>query len=250
MKTKLVILFPTFAALAAFAQVNYGGGTYSQDFNTLENAAIYTPYTTLPAGWVVSHGSYVWTSTTNGYSNNYGTYCFASTAGAADKSLGLVIGSTGQAYFGVQLRNTSGTTLTSLTLSYYEEQWAKGAVTANDQVIPFQYSLGASSLTSGSYASFAALDMHSIIDGNGVFGSLDGNAAVNRQLISGTISGLSWAPNQNLWLRWAGVSHPLDGSHAMAVDDLSFSAVPEPGAGSLAVGALVFVFYNSRKIRP
>jgi hypothetical protein len=250
MKINLLILFLAVIPLAAHSQINYSGGTYAQDFNTLQDATIYTDYTALPAGWLVSHGSYVWTSSvTNGYSNNYGTYCFASAAGASDKSIGLVIGTTGQAYFGAQYRNTSGTTLTSFTLSYFEEQWVKGGVTSSDQVIPFQYGVGASSLTSGTYMSFPALDMHSINDGNGVFASLDGNAAGNRQLITATVSGLSWAPNQDLWIRWSGVSLPFDHSHAMAVDDLSFVAVPEPGVFTLAIFALAMVLYDSRGIR-
>ncbi len=229
MKTKLFILLGSFLPLAGSAQINYSGGIYTQDFDTLRDDVKFVNYTNVPVGWVVSHGSYVSTSgsTTNGYSNNYGTYCFASAAGAPDKSLGLVIGSTGQAYFGAQFRNTSGVTFTSFSLSYFEEQWVKGAVTSSDQVIPFQYSLDTTNLTSGTFTSVTSLDMHSINDGDGSFAPLNGNAASNRQLITGTVSGISWAPNQDLWIRWCGVSLPFNQSHAMAVDDLSFSAVPK-----------------------
>ncbi|HWI56662.1 MAG TPA: hypothetical protein VNZ22_05515, partial [Bacillota bacterium] len=132
-------------------QMLYEGGVYSQDFNTLQSGTIYTPYTNLPVGWIVSStynsGSYVWTAVTNGYSNNYGKYCFSLTASDPDKSIGLVIGSTGAAYLGARIRNASGVTITAFALSYFAEQWRKGAVSANDQVIPFSYSLQASSLT-------------------------------------------------------------------------------------------------------
>jgi len=167
MNTKPLILLCVALPLAAAAQISYHGGTYTQDFNTLESGVIYHNYTTLPAGWVLSKGSYVWTAVTNGYSNNYGTYCFSSTASDPDKSIGLVIGTTGQAYPGARFRNTTGVTLTSFSLSYFAEQWAKGAVTSNDQAIPFEYSLDATNLTTGTFTGIASLNMHSIDDGNG-----------------------------------------------------------------------------------
>lgn len=252
MKTTAFIILSVIVPSICSAQINYSGGTYSQDFNSLQDGAIFTDYTTMPPGWRVSHGSYVWSNGSTGYSANYGTYCLASAAGDADKALGLVIGSTGQAYFGADIRNTSGTTLTSFTLSYFEEQWVEGAVTSSDQAIPFQYSIGASSLTSGSYIGFASLDMHSIHDGSGTFTALDGNASANRQLITATVSGISWAPNQDLWIRWSGVSLPFNSSHAMAVDDLSFSAVPEPSASLLALCAFALRVYCRRRtlLRP
>jgi len=231
MHTKLITLFAATLPLAAVAQISYTGGIYTQDFDNLQSGAIYTPYTNFPVGWTISQiyhsGYYVWTTVTNGYSNNYGEYCFSSSASDPDKSIGLVIGSTGQAYFGAQFRNTTGVTLTTFSLSYFVKQWAKGAVTSNDQVIPFSYSLDASSLTNGTWVSVSALDMHSINDGDGAFAALNGNATSNQAYVVSSVSSISWQPNQDLWIRWSGVSHPFTQSHAMAVDNLSFSAVPE-----------------------
>ena len=239
MKYILSIVISSVLTLNAAAQIEYTGGTYTQNFNGLQNDAIYTNYTTLPTGWQVSHGSYVWTNGTTGYSNNYGTYAFASATSSIDKSLSLVVGSTGQAYFGAQLLNTTDHALTSFTLSYYAEQWVIAAVTASDQSIPFEYSIGATSLTSGTYISVASLTMHSIYDGDGNFSVLDGNSSQNRTLILFTVTGIDWEPNQDLWLRWDGVSLPFSSSHAMAVDDLSFSAVPEPRAFILTIVGLI-----------
>jgi hypothetical protein len=231
MNTKLLVFLTATLPLAAIAQISYTGGVYTQDFNTLQSGTIYTPYTTFPAGWTVSStynsGSYVWTTITNGYSNNYGKYCFSLSASDPDKSIGLVIGSTGQAYLGARFHNATGVTLTSFSLSYYAKQWAKGAVTSADQTIPFFYSLDATNLTSGTYVSVPSLDMHSINDGDGVFAALDGNAVSNQQFIASTVSGISWLPDQDLWIQWSGVSHPFTQSHAMAVGDVVFSAVPK-----------------------
>jgi hypothetical protein len=231
MNTKPIALLVVMLPLAAIAQISYNGGIYTQNFDTLQSGAIFIPYTNFPTGWTTSQtynsGSYVWTSVTNGYSNNYGEYCFSSSASDPDKSIGLVIGSTGQAYLGARFHNATGATLTTFSVSYIVKQWAKGAVTANDQVIPLSYSLNATNLTSGTYVSVSALDMHSIIDGDGVFAALNGNAVSNQAFVAGTVSGISWLPNQDLWIRWSGVSHGFNQSHALAVDDFTFSAVPK-----------------------
>src|SRR6266404_2013429 len=231
MNTKLFLLLCAAMPFTGLTQISYTGGVYTQDFNTLESSSIYTYYTNMPSGWIVSASlvpsAYVWTTVTNGYSGNYGIYCFSLSPADQDKSIGLVIGSTGPVYLGARFRNMTGVTLTSFSLSYFAEQWAKGAVTSSDQTIPFTYSLDATNLTSGTFVSVTALDMHSINDGNGVFAALNGNTVSNRQFMAATVSGISWPPNQDLWIRWSGVSHPFTQSHAMAVDDLFFSAVPK-----------------------
>jgi len=231
MNTKLLTFLAATLPLAAMAQISYNGGIYRQDFDTLQSGTIYAPYTNFPAGWTVNStynsGSYVWTTVTNGFSGNYGKYCFSLTASATDKSIGLLIGSTGPAYLGARFRNTSSVTLRAFTLSYFVEQWRKGAVSANDQTIPFSYSLDATNLTSGTFVNVPALDMHSIHDGDGVAAAMDGNAASNRQSVAGTVFGMSWLPGQDLWIRWSGVAYPFSAAHALAIDDLSFRAVPE-----------------------
>jgi hypothetical protein len=225
MKSKVVV-FVAALTFQATAQVLYNGGVYTQDFNTLSNRTVYFPYTNMPDGWVVSRGSYVWSGATNGYSNNYGTYCFASASGVEDKSLSLVIGSTGAASCAARIRNNTGVTLNSFSLRYVVEQWVKGAVVNTDQVIPFEYSLTATNLTNGVYTGFPSLDMHSINDGDGVFSPLNGESAANRHEVTGTVTGLAWVPGQDLWIRWRGVSYAFYGAHALAVDDLEFWAVP------------------------
>jgi hypothetical protein len=244
MKMRLLAFLTVTLPMAAIAQISYNGGIYTQDFDTLQSGTIYTPYTNFPAGWTISStynsGSYVWTTVTNGFSNNYGKYCFSSSAGDPDKSIGLIIGSTGPAYLGASFRNTSGVTLTAFTLSYCVKQWRKGAVSSNDQAIPFSYSLDATSLTSGTFASVPALNMHSIQDGDGVAAALNGNAISNRQVVAGTVSGLSWLPNRDLWIRWSGVAYSFSAAHALAIDDLSFRAVPELQISPVTPGTLRF----------
>lgn len=235
MNQNKAILIPVVLTLAAaalpfagLAQIPYVGGSYAQDFNTLASSSIYTYYTNLPAGWSIKgiQNGYVWTTVTNGYSNNYGVYCFSLASGAADKSIGLVQGSTGASHLGARFRNDSGVTLRAFTLSYVIEQWRKGAVAGSDQTIPFSFALDATNLTSGSYLNVPPLDLHSIHDGDGVAAALDGNAAANRQRVTATVSGFTWLPGQDLWIRWSGVAYSFFAAHALAIDDLTFQAVP------------------------
>ena len=73
MNSKLLGLLCATLPLGVVAQIDYNGGVYWQDFDTLSSGTIYTYYTNLPAGWVVSStfnsGSYVWTTVTNGFSD-------------------------------------------------------------------------------------------------------------------------------------------------------------------------------------
>jgi hypothetical protein len=244
MKTKVIAFLTNTLPLVAACQISYNGGIYTQDFDSLQSGKIYTPYSNFPTGWTVSSahnsGSYVWTTVTNGYSNNYGKYCFSLASDDPDKAVGLVIGSTGAAYVGARFRNTSGVTLTAFTLGYFAEQWRKGAVSSNDQTIPFSYSLDAINLTSGTFVSVPALDMHSIHDGDGVAAAMNGNASSNRHLVASTVSGLSWLPGQDLWIRWSGVAYSFSVAHALAIDDLSFRAVPELRISSVGPAGLRF----------
>src|SRR5436190_5561261 len=231
MNAKLIALLSVTLPVAAISQINYSGGIYTQNFDSLQSGKIFTPYTNFPVGWTISAtynpGTYVWTPVTNGYSNNYGEYCFSTSTNDPDRCIGLVIGTTGAAHLGAQFRNTSGATLTAFTLGYFVEQWRRGAVSANDQTIPFSYSLNAINLTNGTFVNVPALDMHSINDGDGVAAAMNGNAVSNRQFVTGTVSGISWLPNHDLWIRWSGVAYSFFAAHALGVDDLTFRAVPE-----------------------
>src|SRR5205085_3721510 len=126
------------------------------------------------------------------------------------------------------------------SLSYVVEQWRKGAVFSNAQTIPFSYSLDATNLTSGTFVGVPGLDMHSIHDGDGVAAAMNGNAVSNRQFVASTVSGISWLPNQDLWIRWSGVAYSFFAAHALAVDDFSFRAVPELQISSVHPAGLGF----------
>jgi endonuclease/exonuclease/phosphatase family metal-dependent hydrolase len=135
---------------------------------------------------------------------------------------------------GAQFRNTTGRTITSLIISYAGEQWRCGTTGRGADRLDFQYSLNASSLTSGTWIDNNTLDFNSVNVTS--VGAINGNLAGNRSLRSATITGLSIANNAIFWIRWT----DFDASGAddgLAIDDfsiqLSASDVTPPAISSL-----------------
>jgi len=240
--------------LGAHAQVLYStaGGNYGQNFDTLLTSpegtdTTWTDNTTL-TGWYATKGTPAVTQTAyrpgTGSSNTGALYAFGST-GSTDRALGsLASGGTGTEVYGVRITNTTGQTLTSFDLSYAGEQWRDGGINGSTQSVPntlaFDYSLNATSLSTGTYTANAGLSFTSLINANGSASALNGNLPANRTSITGTISNLVWLNGTDLWLRWSDIN---DGGndHGIALDDLVFkakpsgapTATPEPGAIAL-----------------
>jgi|CXWL01.1.fsa_nt_gi methionine-rich copper-binding protein CopC len=207
------------AATNIFAQVSITSTTtpYTQNFNTLR--ATSGTSSTLPTGWkLLETGSSANTTyasdaggTATGNTYSYGTGTATERAFGALRSGSLV------PTLGVQIRNSTGSTITSLTISYTGEQWRCGTAGRTDQ-IDFQYSLNATSLSTGTWTDNNTLDFAS--PSTTSTGAKDGNAAANRSLKSTVITGLSIANNALFWLRW----NDLDASGAddgLGIDDFS-----------------------------
>src|SRR5690606_15280594 len=107
-----------------------------------------------------------------------------------------------------------------LAVSFYVEQWRLGDLNGADR-LSFAYSTDATALNTGTWTPLAALDAVAPVTAGTAQQKLDGNLAANRAPVSGTISGLSLAPNAVLWVRWADANDPgVD--DALAIDDLVF----------------------------
>ncbi|MBL7723468.1 MAG: Ig-like domain-containing protein [Chitinophagaceae bacterium] len=207
------------ACETVFAQVNITSTAtaYTQNFNTLRATA--GTSSTLPPGWkLLETGSSANTTyasdagaTATGNTYSYGTGTNTERAFGALRSGSLI------PTLGVQIRNSTGTTITSLTISYTGEQWRCGATGRNDQ-LDFQYSLNATSLSTGTWTDNNTLDFAS--PSTTATGAKDGNAAANRTVKSAVITGLNIANNAIFWLRW----NDLDATGAddgLSIDDFS-----------------------------
>ncbi|MEQ1675232.1 MAG: Ig-like domain-containing protein [Chitinophagaceae bacterium] len=202
--------------LSAQVNITTTATPYTQNFNTLITSGTSS---TLPTGWVLLETGTNANTTlaadagagTTGNTYSYGT------GTATDRAFGGLRSGSLIPTQGVQIRNSTGATITSLSISYTGEQWRCGTTGRTDQV-DFQYSLNATSLSTGAWTDVNALDFAS--PSTTSVGAKDGNAAANRTAKSTLITGVSIANNAIFWLRW----NDLDASGAddgLSIDDFS-----------------------------
>lgn len=248
----LVAALSTALSASAQVSVSYAGGTYTQDFNTLPStgAASLSEPTSNPgqiyalsnldasadslAGWsFIRHSPVSGTSrfSANDGSSNTGSAYSYGAAGSTERALGAVGSSSNASRFGVVLVNNTGSTITSFTLSYTGEQWRRGTATTDQ--LTFSYAVGASTISTdasnqastGVPAGFTGQSSLNFASPQSGSGATDGNTV--KQAISGTVSGISWAPNQTLVLQWTDRDDAAN-DDGLAIDDLSFSTSADP----------------------
>lgn len=232
----LPLLLCLSAAPALAQNVPLTGGTYVQDFDTLSNTAGSTTNATLPAGWLLTESGggsrdneqY---AVGTGSSNTGDSYSFGAD-GSSDRALGGLRSGSLNPTFGACFTNQTGRVLTSLPVAYTGEQWRLGTAGRVDRLV-FEYSTDATSLTSGTWTSVAALEFSSPNTSTAI-GLKVGNAAENRTARSATITGLSIANGGSFCFRWTDedASGADDG---LAIDDFSLTIAGGSGAPALVV---------------
>ena len=232
---------------AAHAQINYVGGTYTQDFDTLANTGTSS---TVPSGWAFSEagtGGNTTCTAGTGSGTTGDTYSFGATS-AADRAFGGLQSGTVVPTIGASFLNNTGNTVFELAISYVGEQWRLGATSRVDQ-LDFQYSLDATSLTSGTWLDVNSLDFTAPTT-TGSTGALDGNLAGNRTAISNSITGLSLANGSTIWIRWNDFN-ATGSDDGLGIDNFSLAVpVPEPSVYMLLGVGLLFCgqrFLRSRR---
>jgi len=220
-----------------------------EQFDALANTG--TSNTTLPVGWFLEENG---SSAANndayaagtGSSATGDTYSFG-TSGSTERAFGTLLSGTLTPTIGASFTNNTGSQVTALDIDYAGEQWRLGALGSagtpprGPDRLDFQYSVDATSLTTGTWTDVDDLDFTSPVTGPTV-GLLDGNAAANRTSILAMIPGLAIGPGATFWIRWSdfNVSSSDDG---LAVDEFSLTplaidAAPSVSATSPAAGAV------------
>ncbi|MGH9907231.1 MAG: Ig-like domain-containing protein, partial [Pyrinomonadaceae bacterium] len=204
------------------------GGAVPENFNTLASSSTSS---TTPTGFgFVEAGSNANTSYTAGTgSGNAGdTYSFGA-ASNTERAFGGLQSGTLIPTIGASFTNNTGGTITSLDISYTGEQWRIGnTLAARDDRLDFQYSLDATTLSTGTWTDVNALDFTNIVKTALTAGPLDGNNAANRIAISNSISGLSIANGATFFIRWTDFN-ATGADDGLAVDDFSLTANGNPG---------------------
>lgn len=222
----LVILVLGLALNQVNGQISIDSNTfsYNQDFNSL---VLSGTGSTLPTSWQFNEtGSSANTtySAGTGSSNAGDTYSFGS-ASSTDRSLGGIQSGNLIPIFGVSFINNTSEILTQLPVKYTGEQWRLGAPGRVDKLL-FQYSLNATSLTTGSWISIPSLDFIAPVT-TGIARALDGNAPGNHTTISYTISGISLDSGSIVWMRWVD-TNATSSDDGLGIDDFIFNESNDP----------------------
>lgn len=239
----------------ASAQVSYTGGSYTQNFDTLPNAG------TNPLAWsnnVTLQGWYGRRNNTGGpfdidqirhdtgTSNSGALYSYGNAAGNTERALGSVAsGTPNTLIYALVLTNNSGNTLTEFTLDYTGEQWRDGGAAAGQpaavlNVLDLDYGIFAGAFNSTiidevapGFTDLTGSFDFTAIQSTTTAGALNGNSAAFRTTgRGGTVSNITWLPGETLVLRWRDVNN-FGNDQGLALDDLTFSAIPTPGATAL-----------------
>ena len=197
-------------------------GSYSENFDTLANTGTST---ILPPEWILAesgtNANATYTAGT-GSGNTGDTYSFG-IAGSTERALGGLLSGSLTPLFGTSFTNTTGNPITSLTTGYRGEQWRLGTLGRADR-LDFQYSLNATSLTTGTWVDVDALDFSSPVT-TGTVGLLDGNT--NSTNLSTIISGLNIAVGDTFWFRWQDFN-ATGSDDGLAIDNFSLNSRPTP----------------------
>jgi hypothetical protein len=243
-----------FAAPISLTTLNAVG--YTQNFDTLSNVAGGTTNNLVIPGWAMTESGggardneqY---AVDTGASTTGDTYSYGA-AGSTDRALGGLRSGTLIPVFGAAFTNNTGSTITSMLISYFGEQWRVGTANRADR-LDFQYSLNATDLVTGTWTDVDLLDFNAPT--SDTTGAKDGNAAGNRTSISSTIASLSILNGSTFWIRW----NDFDATGAddgLAVDDFSIrvngavaNQLPEPAGLALVAVAMAGAAFSRRRTR-
>jgi hypothetical protein len=246
MKKFIITALTAVMTTSLYAQVSYTGGVYSQDFNSLPGTtnntlnSTWTDNSTLP-GWYANKTTFSVTDGTVGgtaatfsptaaaNTNNVGLFSFG-TASSTDRALGsratAAVTGNNPVLYGVRLVNNTTQTLTSFTVTYTGEQWFKSGKTTADTIL-LDYQIGATSISGGTWVNASGGTFTSLIN-TATAATVAGNTAANRRGIAVKVTGVSWAPGQELWVRFDDTDNTGD-EQGMAIDDFYFVADNESG---------------------
>jgi len=238
------------SVVAATTAVSFNGTTYTQNFDDLLPSPIPTDRLTLPSASVLPQGWIVVESGTNaessiqidnGGSTTGDTFLYGST-GSNERALGSFSSGSLTSQYGLAIVNNSGSTINNFTLSYRGEQWKNGRnSTAVNNTLTFDYSTTASSLGAATgFTSVSGLTFTAPQGGTTTPDlTLDGNDSANRQDITSTVTGISWAAGATLYLRWADINE-TGNDDGLGIDNISFSATLTPTVAVTAPSGAVY----------
>lgn len=260
MNRRASILFTaaaTVAGVGGFADaaiVLTSGATVTEDFNSLPSTGTTTltagpelgveqdlPGTEFQGTEVAGTGTFTFVAS-DGSSISGALFSFGA-AGSTERALGTLASGTTTPAFGAQITNNTGVQITSVAISFFQEQFRSATTNAN--TVPFSFGTTDTGVTADNFldvtptgqSPFTAFDLVGAapVASNG---PVDGNA--NRIARAGALP-VMLDPGESLFVRFTDTND--QGNDAgLAIDDFSITPtlVPEPAAlGLLGVGGLL-----------
>jgi len=223
MKKAIFVLLSGLTVYLAYGQISFMG-SYTQDFNTLASSGTSS---VVPTGWAFlesgTNANTLYAAGT-GSSTTGDTYSFGA-SGNSERAFGGLLSGSLTPTIGANIANNTGSTLTSITLSYTGELWRYGAAGRRDSIM-FQISTDATSLGDGTWTSCPELNFITPSD-TFTTGAKNGNSSPYRTGISYTITGLSIGNGNSFWIRWAD-ANVTSSDDGLAVDDFSMTVPSTP----------------------
>jgi predicted extracellular nuclease len=221
-------IIPTAHASVTAVSINALDTPLTENFDTLASTGTSS---VVPNGWAFAETSTNANTTYtagNGGTNGGDTYSFGNT-GSTERAFGGLQSGNLIPTIGASFTNNTSSTITSLAIAYTGEQWRLGATGRADR-LDFQYSLDATSLTTGTYTDFDTLDFIAP-NSTGTVGALDGNLAANRTAVSSTITSLNILPGSTVFIRWNDFN-AAGADDGLGIDDFSLTASGTAGGGT------------------
>lgn len=251
MNKKIITLIALAAASFSLnAQVSYTvtGSSYTENFDAPAGVSgsgnfTWTNNTTI-AGWFSQDPSAGIESQYNGgISATQRVYSFrnidADIGAGSDRGFGTRTTGAGTFAFAFGLTNNTGQVLDSVEISFVSSIWRTTANSTSDSLNVGYALTTATAWDALSYSAVAGLSHNYTQAATGGGVNADPNASGLFYAKNSTLSGLSWAAGDTLYLRFlAGAG---GGSGAWGIDNFSISAtpVPEPSTYALIFGGLV-----------
>lgn len=198
------------------------GVPYTENFDSLSNVTSVNHPFINDATILGLYGSRTTYLASNGGMNAGSLFSFGTPSSSTERAFGsIAVNSTGDIRYGIRIHNATGSTITSLDISFVGEQWRRGNNAAAHQ-LTFDYRQAATVIDlEGTYLRVSELDFTSPVNGATAGAALNGNLSANRNSIFQSIS-VVIPPGEEIMLRWTDVNDEGE-DHGLAIDDLSIT---------------------------